>query len=104
MRLSQPVDISDTVNVICLPPDNNFNPPTNTEVVITGFGLTSEGGRFPYTLQQAIIQLLPNCPNVYSPFDFGRQICAGLPGGGADTCQGRRSMNIRKERNMFFLY
>lgn len=96
MRLARPVDLSDTVNVICLPPSANFKVPLYVPVVITGFGLTSEDGSLPYTLQQAIIQLLPNCGDAYSSFNSATQVCAGLPDGGKDTCQGRREMDMRR--------
>jgi secreted trypsin-like serine protease len=88
LRLSYEVTGSDTVNIICLPPSSNFYIPMYQPVVITGFGLTSEGGSLPYTLQQAIIQLLPTCSNVYGGYDSNTQICAGIQGGGRDTCQG----------------
>ena len=90
IRLTQVVDISDTVNVACLPPSANFDVPVYTPVVITGFGLTGEDGSLPYTLQQAIIQLLPNCARAYDGFRSATQLCAGLPRGGKDTCQGKR--------------
>jgi secreted trypsin-like serine protease len=96
LRLVYSVDISDTVNVICLPPNPQFYVPMYQPVVITGFGLTSEDGQLPNTLQQAVIQLLPTCENVYGSFDGARQICAGLQGGGRDTCQGmKKEFNLR---------
>jgi trypsin len=103
LRLTYTVDLSDTVNVICLPPTTNFSPPMYSPVVITGFGLTSEGGDLPYTLQQAIIQILSTCGNAYSSYDDTKQICAGLNGGGKDTCQGIKIIVYRrKENNLFF--
>jgi secreted trypsin-like serine protease len=90
LRLVYSVDISDTVNVICLPSSANFNVPMYSPVVITGFGVTSEGGTLPYTLQQAIIQILPTCGDVYTSFSDATQICAGLQKGGKDTCQGKK--------------
>jgi secreted trypsin-like serine protease len=89
MRLVYSVDLSDTVNVICLPPNTRYYVPMYQPVVITGFGLTSEGGSLPKTLQQAVIQLLPTCESVYASFDSARQLCAGLQEGGRDTCQGK---------------
>jgi secreted trypsin-like serine protease len=89
LRLANDVTISDTVNVACLPTSSDFFLAMYQPLVITGFGLTSEGGRFPSRLQQAVIQQLPNCANVYSRFSRA-QICAGLQGGGRDTCQGMR--------------
>ena len=98
IRLSRPVDLSDTVNVICLPPSPKFRIPSYVPVVITGFGLTSEGGSLPYTLQQAIIQLLPTCGDAYSLFSTDTQLCAGLQEGGKDTCQGMRRNKYEKRR------
>lgn len=92
IRLAQAVDVSDTVNIACLPPSASFDVEVYKPVVITGFGLTSEDGRLPYTLQQAIIQLLPNCRRAYEYYRPATQICAGLPRGGKDTCQGKNSI------------
>jgi len=103
VRLTYPVDLSDTVNVICLPPASNFNVRIYSPVVITGFGLTTEDGKLPYTLQQAIIQLLPTC-DVYSSFDSSTQICAGLPGGGKDTCQGMKRIDFKRMKINFFTH
>jgi secreted trypsin-like serine protease len=89
IRLTYTVDLSDTVNVICLPPSSSFDIRTYTPVVITGFGLTQEDGSLPYNLQQAIIQILPGCGRVYSSYNSATQLCAGLNGGGRDTCQGK---------------
>jgi len=88
ISLAYPIGVSDTVNVICLPTDSNLNVPTYSPVVITGFGLTTEDGSLPNTLQQAIIQLLPACNDAYPSFNSATQLCAGLQGGGKDTCQG----------------
>ncbi|CAF1326772.1 unnamed protein product, partial [Adineta ricciae] len=88
IRLQYAVDTSDTVNIVCLPPSASFVVPTYRRVVITGFGLTSEGGKLPYTLQQASIQILPTCDGIYSQYNRYTQICAGLQSGGVDTCQG----------------
>ncbi|CAF3956583.1 unnamed protein product, partial [Rotaria magnacalcarata] len=88
LRLNYTVDISDTVNFVCLPTSSNFNVSMYQPVVITGFGLTSEGGYLPYRLQQGVIQVLPTCSLAYPWFNSATQICAGLLGGGRDTCQG----------------
>ncbi|CAF3002584.1 unnamed protein product [Rotaria socialis] len=88
LRLNNTVDISDTVNFVCLPTSPDFNVSMYQPVVITGFGLTSEGGYLPYRLQQGVIQVLPTCSFAYPWFNSTTQICAGLLGGGRDTCQG----------------
>jgi len=87
MVLDRPISVSNTVNYICLP-NSGFELPMYQPVVITGFGLTREGGALPYSLQQAVIQNLPTCSNAYGLFDSSRQICAGIQSGGVDTCQG----------------
>lgn len=88
IRLARPVDLSDAVNVICLPPSSGYYVPMYSAVVVTGFGLTREGGSLPNTLQQALIQLLPTCNRAYSLYNSATQICAGIQNGGVDTCQG----------------
>ncbi len=60
-----------------------------TEIV--GFGVTSEGGDAPATLQQASVPIIadPTCADkVGSSFENRTQLCAGVPQGGTDTCQG----------------
>jgi secreted trypsin-like serine protease len=98
LHLAYAVDLSDTVNVVCLPPGQNFNVMTYQPVVITGFGLTTEGGKLPYTLQQAVIQILPTCEQVYGSFNSDTQLCAGLTGGGRDTCQGKKGIKFCRKR------
>ncbi|CAF0732153.1 unnamed protein product [Rotaria sordida] len=88
LRLVYSVDLSDTVNIICLPSSTNFSVPMFQPVVITGFGLLSEGGYVPYRLQQGVVQILPTCGYAYRWFNGTTQMCAGLLAGGRDTCQG----------------
>ncbi|CAF0951522.1 unnamed protein product [Didymodactylos carnosus] len=87
LRLQYAVPLSDFVNIICLPTPS-YPTPDYTSVIITGFGVTSENGVLPNTLQQANIQVLPDCVDAYDNFNNDRQICAGLSAGGRDTCQG----------------
>lgn len=64
-------------------------PGVSTEIV--GFGVTSEGGDAPDTLQQAQVPRIddPTCAKqVGSSFENRTQLCAGFPQGGTDTCQG----------------
>lgn len=89
LRLSIDVQLSSTVNIACLPPSSDFFVPMYQPLVITGFGLLSEGGRLPNRLQQAVIQQLPLCSRTYQRFYSSAQICAGLQQGGIDTCQGK---------------
>ena len=92
IQLYYAVDISSTVNVICLP-QAGFEMQDYQLLTITGWGLLSEGGRTPTQLQQAVIQTLPTCDSVYS-YWYRRQsqICAGLYQGGRDTCQGKKEL------------
>ncbi len=64
-------------------------PGAQTEIV--GFGVTSEGGSAPDTLQQAVVPRLADATcsaQVGSSFEDRTQLCAGYPQGGVDTCQG----------------
>jgi secreted trypsin-like serine protease len=104
IRLAYAVGTSDAVNIVCLPPSTDFNVPMYQPIVISGFGLTTEGGSLPNTLQQAVIQLLPTCGDVYSLFNSDTQICAGLQEGGRDTCQGKKEFVEKKENNCFVVF
>jgi len=88
LRLYYDVQLSATVNIACLPPSADFYIRMYEPLAITGFGLLNEGGRLPYQLQQATIQQLPSCSNVYANFYPSAQICAGVQDGTVDTCQG----------------
>jgi trypsin len=66
-----------------------FAPGASTDIV--GFGVTSEGGRAPDTLQQASVPVIADATcaqQVGSSFENKTQLCAGYPQGGTDTCQG----------------
>lgn len=57
---------------------------------IAGFGVTSEGGDAPDTLQKAQVPITTDayCGSAYDNFDARSMVCAGYPEGGVDTCQG----------------
>jgi secreted trypsin-like serine protease len=58
---------------------------------IVGWGVTSEGGSAPSTLQAAQVPVTTDayCANAYgSSFSAQTMLCAGYPQGGVDTCQG----------------
>ena len=64
-------------------------PGVSTEIV--GFGVTSEGGDAPDTLQQAVVPVIADATcaqQVGSSYEDRTQLCAGFPQGGTDTCQG----------------
>jgi secreted trypsin-like serine protease len=66
---------------------------TDSPEDISGWGTTS-GAVFASTqdtLRAATVQVLPDpsCSSAYSTdYDAGTMLCAGLPGGGVDTCSG----------------
>ncbi|CAF1388867.1 unnamed protein product, partial [Didymodactylos carnosus] len=66
LRLSVPVTLNQYTSIVCLPgPD----PPVNANVIIAGWGLTSERGRLSDNLRQATVQVMePRCSQVYAPF------------------------------------
>lgn len=58
---------------------------------IVGWGLTSEGGSSPDTLQVAAVPRIADATcaqQVGSAFESTSQFCAAFPQGGVDTCQG----------------
>ncbi len=57
---------------------------------IVGWGVTSEGGDAPDTLQEAVVPRVADagCASTYSDFDATTMLCAGYAAGGVDTCQG----------------
>jgi secreted trypsin-like serine protease len=61
-----------------------------TMETIVGWGVTSEGGDPPDTLQEAQVPITTDayCAGAYSDFDPKTMVCAGFPQGGVDTCQG----------------
>ena len=61
-----------------------------TLATIAGWGVTSEGGDAPDTLQKAQVPITTDayCGSAYDNFDARSMVCAGYPEGGVDTCQG----------------
>jgi secreted trypsin-like serine protease len=61
-----------------------------TSATIAGWGVTTEGGDAPDTLQKAQVPITTDayCGSTYSNFDATTMVCAGYPEGGVDTCQG----------------
>jgi trypsin len=64
---------------------------------IAGFGLTSQDGEAPATMQQARVPIRTDadCASAYpqglpggGSYDARSMLCAGYPQGGTDTCQG----------------
>ncbi|KAL5274393.1 hypothetical protein ACFFRR_000871 [Megaselia abdita] len=61
-----------------------------TEVIVTGWGTTTEGGSIPDHLQEVVVEIIPNeeCKNAYKILLTSRMLCAGVEKGGKDACQG----------------
>jgi trypsin len=61
-----------------------------TSATIAGWGITSEHGSLPSTLQEANVPITSDstCAAAYSTFDPATMVCAGFPQGGVDACEG----------------
>lgn len=64
----------------------------NTNLMVTGWGLTSEGGPTSKSLRYAVVPWIPsnqcNRPLAYDGAITDNMICAGWEAGGTDACQG----------------
>jgi len=87
IRLTNPVQISDKVNVICLPGAEARN--ENDTVWVSGWGRTAPGGQSSPILKQTQMDTKGNQCRTYgaAAFSLEKQICAGKHGVGY-TCQG----------------
>ncbi|XP_017038879.1 trypsin delta [Drosophila ficusphila] len=65
-------------------------PEHDTQVTVTGWGTTSEGGTISDVLQEVHVNVVENtqCKSAYSIMLTSRMLCAGVTGGGKDACQG----------------
>ena len=94
LTLATPITPSSTVGVIALPYglDAATWPAAGTPARIAGWGITSPtGGKAADSLQSATVQLLanPGAPcGQYGTAQPANILCAGVPSGGIDTCQG----------------
>jgi secreted trypsin-like serine protease len=87
LRLCQPAQLNDYVNLICLPgPD----PQETQSVTAIGWGSTYKGSPLPSALRQVTMQVTNARAQIAYPayFNVQRQIGAGVPQGGKDSCQG----------------
>jgi len=64
--------------------------PSGTNLVVSGWGTTTEGGSISCTLRQVTVPTVSKteCNNYYGGSIKSSQICAGLKAGGKDSCQG----------------
>lgn len=95
LRLSTPVAFDAKVGPIALPiaVDGSAWPPAGTSATISGWGATEFGGTPSNQLRSAQVQVIGGpadsvCGRYGDNFDAAVEICAGVPGGGVDSCQG----------------
>uniref|UniRef100_A0A3Q3QH61 Suppressor of tumorigenicity 14 protein homolog n=1 Tax=Monopterus albus TaxID=43700 RepID=A0A3Q3QH61_MONAL len=89
MELDSPVTYSNYIKPICLPsPQHDF--PAGSNVWITGWGATREGGSAASVLQKAQVRIINStvCDNLMGGQITSRMLCAGILTGGVDACQG----------------
>jgi len=87
LELSSPVQLSNAVQTVCLPPPR----PTyaKKQATVTGWGTTSSGGSSPDTLREVTVTVLSpeDCRNSNYGNDIqSGMLCAGTTG--KDSCQG----------------
>jgi len=89
VQVSSTITFSSTAQPIAL---ESNTVPVGTNVVVTGWGATSEGGSASTTLRQVTVQIISDaaCNSAYAAFGgiTARMICAGVPNGDRDACQG----------------
>lgn len=95
IRLGSPVGASGTTQSVQLPTAENAAtwPAAGTAATVVGWGAASEGGAVSNDLQRASLSILagpgdPACGSYGTGFDPTTQICAGVPAGNVDACQG----------------
>ena len=71
--------VPSTVEPIQLNFDPNF-PPDGSDAKVIGYGATSEGGKSSFTLQEALIPIVPysQCDSFWNKLDANFQICTGM--------------------------
>ena len=68
------------VQPACLPSYENYEPTSDINAYIVGFGITSEGGELPTYLQNAVVTYYVSgaeCANYDKLFRQSTEICAG---------------------------
>nr|XP_040142757.1 transmembrane protease serine 4-like [Ictidomys tridecemlineatus] len=83
---------SGTIRPICLPFfDEELAPATQLWILCWGF-TEQNGGKMSDTLLQASVHIIDhtrcNAEDAYQGEVTEKMLCAGVPGGGVDTCQG----------------
>ncbi|XP_064596386.1 transmembrane protease serine 9-like [Liolophura sinensis] len=89
IKLDRPVNVTDYIRPVCLPDSSaEFDRQT---CVVTGWGVTRQGGRTVSTLQEAAVPILSRnqCSALYGfKVDQAANLCAGYLNGRVDACQG----------------
>ncbi|UJR15740.1 hypothetical protein I4U23_002675 [Adineta vaga] len=97
IRLSSPLTLTNsTIKPICIPSVDSATlaagewPPVGLYVVAVGWGTLWESGSLPLYLQQVTVQTIDYRASICSSVvrNSQTQLCAGVYGGGKDTCQG----------------
>lgn len=93
LKLKTPVTFTDHISPVCLPSVQKEElPAADTNVFVTGWGKTREGGIFSSsTLRQVAVPLqsTEKCRASYTDRLYEEtEFCAGLDAGGKDSCQG----------------
>ncbi|XP_061631959.1 suppressor of tumorigenicity 14 protein homolog [Phyllopteryx taeniolatus] len=89
LELSEPLDLTDTIQPICLPaPSHVF--PAGMSCSVTGWGALREGGQKSQLLQKASVKIINDsvCNVVTEGQVTSRMLCSGFLTGGVDACQG----------------
>ncbi|XP_038159297.1 transmembrane protease serine 5 isoform X1 [Cyprinodon tularosa] len=92
IKLRRPLNFSDTIRPICLPP-YDYDLPGGTQCWISGWGYTQpDGVHSPATLKEAPVPIITtkrcNSSCMYNGEITPRMLCAGYTEGKVDACQG----------------
>lgn len=92
VMLSQPLAIGPNVQAIAPLSGTEEAALGNSELFVTGWGVTQQGGSTVLTLREVAVPLIStkecNDPLAYNGGVTERMLCAGLAQGGKDSCQG----------------
>jgi len=90
IKVFPPFDMDETRAAVTLPA---AMADSDGDSIVTGWGALQEGGSSPAVLNWVSVPLISNaeCANSYGPSYpvADHMICAGLPEGGKDSCQGK---------------
>ncbi|XP_054636933.1 suppressor of tumorigenicity 14 protein homolog [Dunckerocampus dactyliophorus] len=89
LELSEPLELSNTVQPICLPASSHVFP-AGMSCWVTGWGALREGGQAAQLLQKASVKIINDsvCNVVTEGQVTSRMLCSGFLAGGVDACQG----------------